>query len=332
MSTHNANGGTTISIRAGAATARAFARTATVRAEEPAILTCAVSGGVVTSNPNQPIHQADVIAAAVDAARAGASILHIHARTSTGEMTQVPEDYLAIKQAIREQVEDVVLNFTTGGQLAIGGQLQEPDRESRRAIDAGPELATVNCGSMNFGSGDDVLLNPRSLIAEVAEELAERGIVPEYECFDIGMALTAAKLADAAKGAPGMMHMILGVDGGAPASAATVSLFAELVPAGVPWAVTAIPRHFPMMALSLSLGGHIRTGLEDVVYTAPGEYAESNGQLVARARALCEAIGRPVATPAQAREMLGAGQSVKTSTQTPAPPLPPHTAQSPAKT
>ena len=167
-----------------------------------------------------------MIAAAVDAARAGASILHIHARTLTGEMTQVPEDYLAIKQAIREQVEDVVLNFTTGGQLAIGGQLQEPDRESRRAIDAGPELATVNCGSMNFGSGDDVLLNPRSLIAEVAEELAERGIVPEYECFDIGMALTAAKLADAAKGAPGMMHMILGVDGGAPASAATVSLFA----------------------------------------------------------------------------------------------------------
>ncbi len=318
-------------MRAGAATARAFARAAAVKAEEPAILTCAVSGGLVTTNPNQPVSRDDVIAAAVGAARAGASILHIHARTSTGEMTQALEDYVAIKQAIREQVDDVVLNFTTGGQLATGGQLQEPDRESRRAIDAEPELATVNCGSMNFGSGDDVLLNPRSLIAEVAEEVAERGIVPEYECFDIGMALTAAKLASAAKGAPGMMHMILGVAGGAPATPATVSLFAELVPAGVPWAVTAIPRHFPMMALALALGGHIRTGLEDVVYTAPGEYAQSNGQLVTRARTLCEAIGRPVATPAQAREILGAGPPVKPPTQTPAPPPPPHTAQSQAK-
>ena len=277
-------------------------------AEEPAILTCGVSGGLVTSNPNQPVDRDDVIREAIAAAQAGASILHIHARTTNGEMTQATEDYLAIKRAIHEQVgEEVVLNFTTGGQLATGGQLQEPDRESRRAIDAGPELATVNCGSMNFGSGDDVLLNPRSLIAEVAEELAERGIVPEYECFDIGMALTAAKLAGAAKGPSGMMHMILGVAGGAPESAATVSLFAGLVPPGVPWAVTAIPRHFPTMALTLSLGGHIRTGLEDVVYVAPGEYAESNSQLVTRARMLCEALGRPVATPAQAREILGVG-------------------------
>ena len=164
----------------------------------------------------------------------------------------------------------------------------------------------MNCGSMNFGSGNDVLMNPRSLIAEVAEELAERGIVAEYECFDMGMALTAANLASSTKGgAPGMMHMMLGVPGGAPANAAAVSLFAELVPSGVPWAVTAIPRHFPTMALTLSLGGHIRTGLEDVVYTASGEYAESNGQLVTRARVLCEAVGRPVATPAQAREILG---------------------------
>jgi 3-keto-5-aminohexanoate cleavage enzyme len=265
------------------------------------MLTCAVSGGVVTGNPNQPVNRDEVIAAAVGAARAGASIVHIHARTSTGEMTQEPEDYLAIKQAIREQVDDVVLNFATGGQL--GGAAEE----SRRSLIAQPELATLNCGSMNFGSGDDILMNPRSLIAELTEELAQRGIVPEYECFDVGMAVTAAKLASSASGAPGMMHMLLGVLGGAPASAATVSLFAELVPTGVPWMVTAIPRHFPTMALTLSLGGHIRTGLEDVVYVAPGEYAESNGQLVTRARTLCEAIGRPVATPAQAREILGIG-------------------------
>ncbi|MGP8242446.1 MAG: 3-keto-5-aminohexanoate cleavage protein [Solirubrobacteraceae bacterium] len=293
-----------MSMRAGAATARAFARTAAVKAEQPAILTCAVSGGLVTTNPNQPVSRDDVIVAAVGAARAGASVLHIHARTPSGEMTQAPEDYGAIKQAIDEQTDDVVLNFTTGGQLGAPGQ------ESRRSLLAQPDIATLNCGSMNFGAGDDLLLNPPSLMAELAQELAERGIVPEYECFDIGMTVTAAKLANAASSAgraPGMMHLLLGVTGGAPASAATVSLFAGLVPAGVPWAVTAIGRHFPTMALTLSLGGHIRTGLEDVVYTAPGEHAESNAQLVKRAKALCDAIGRPVATPAQAREILGLG-------------------------
>jgi 3-keto-5-aminohexanoate cleavage enzyme len=288
-----------MSFRAGAATARAFARAAAVTVEEPAMLTCALSGGIATGNPNQPVNRDDVIAEAVAAAQAGASILHIHARSTNGEMTQASEDYLAIKQAIREQVGDIVLNFSTGGELDASAA------ERRQPLLAQPELATLNCGSMNFGLGDEVLMNPRSLIVELAEEMAQRGIAPEYECFDLGMASTAAGLARSASAAPGMMHMLFGVIGGAPASAAAISLFAELVPAGVPWTATAIPRHFPMMAHTLALGGHIRTGLEDVVFAAPGEYAESNAQLVTRAKVLCEAIGRPVATPAQAREILG---------------------------
>ncbi len=102
--------------------------------------------------------------------------------------------------------------------------------------------------------------------------------------------------------------MVLGVIGGAPPTVESIQLFARLVPSGVPWMVTAIGRHnFPMMAVTLALGGHVRTGLEDVVYVAPGVFAESNAQLVTRARGLCEAIGRPVATPAQAREILGIG-------------------------
>jgi 3-keto-5-aminohexanoate cleavage enzyme len=266
----------------------------------PAILTCAVAGGVVTGNPNQPATREDVIREAVGAARAGASIVHIHARTTTGEMTQAPEDYLAIKQAIREQVDDVVLNFTTGGKLGA------PADERRRSLEAQPEVASLNCGSINFGPDDVVFMNPPSLIAELAEEMASRKILPEYECFDIGMAVTAARLASARNGAPGMLHMVLGVIGGAPASVEVITSFALMVPAGAPWMVTAIGRHnFPMMAVTLALGGHIRTGLEDVVYVAPGEYAQSNAQLVTRARSLCEAIGRPVATPAQAREILG---------------------------
>ncbi len=264
------------------------------------MLTCAVAGGVITGNPHQPVSRDDVIREAVGAARAGASILHIHARSTGGEMTQAPEDYLEIKRAIREQAGDVVLNFTTGGKLGA------PAEERRRSLEASPEVASLNCGSINFGPDDVVFLNPSSLVAELAREMADRGIVPEYECFDIGMAVTAAKLTAAARGAKGMMHMVLGVVGGAPPSVETISLFAGLVPPGIPWMVTAIGRHnFPMMAVTLALGGHIRTGLEDVNYVAPGEHAASNEQLVSRAKALCEAVGRPVASAAQAREILG---------------------------
>lgn len=265
------------------------------------MLTCAVAGGIVTGNPNQPATRDEVIAAALTAARAGASIIHVHARTRDGEMTQSPEDYLAIKQAVREEV-DVVLNFTTGGRLG------SPAEERRRSLEAEPEVASLNCGSINFGPDDVVFLNPKSLIEELAEEMAERKIVPEYECFDMGMAVTAARLAGTARGAPGFLHMVLGVIGGAPARVDSITSFAALVPTGLPWMVTGIGRHnFPMMAVTLALGGHVRTGLEDVVYTAPGVYAESNAQLVERAKTLCEAIGRPVATPAQAREILGVG-------------------------
>jgi 3-keto-5-aminohexanoate cleavage enzyme len=272
------------------------------RGSDTVMLTCAVAGGVITGNPNQPVTRDDVIREAVQAAQAGASILHIHARTSDGQMTQAPEDYIAIREAVRTEVDDVVLNFTTGGRLGA------PAEERRRSLEAQPELASLNCGSINFGPDDVVFMNPRSLIFAMVEEMAEREIVPEYECFDIGMAVTAAQLAQAASGAPGMMHMVLGVIGGAPPNVETISHFAGLVPQGVPWMVTAVGRHnFPMMAVTLALGGHIRTGLEDVVYVGPGEYAESNAQLVVRARALCEAIGRPVATPAQARKILGIG-------------------------
>lgn len=269
---------------------------------DPAILTCAVAGGVVTGNPNQPRTRDDVVAAAVGAAEAGASIVHVHARTVDGEMTQDPSDYLEIKRAVREQTDDIVLNFTTGGKLG------SPPQERRRSLEAQPEVASLNCGSVNFGPDDVVFMNPPSLIEQLAQEMAERAIVPEYECFDIGMAVTAARLASAATGPSGMMHMVLGVIGGAPPTVETIHLFEALVPSGVPWMVTAIGRHnFRMMAVTLALGGHIRTGLEDVVYVGPGEYAQSNAQLVERAGSLCDAIGRPVATPAQAREILGIG-------------------------
>jgi 3-keto-5-aminohexanoate cleavage enzyme len=242
-----------------------------------------------------------VIDAVLGAARAGASIAHIHARSADGEITQSAAVYDEIRERIRAGGSDIVLNFTTGGALGMSFD------ERRESLRGGPEVASLNAGSLNFGPTGDIYPNPRWFIDELAEEMAERRIVPEYECFELGMAVTAAELSTAAV-SPGMMHMVLGVTGGAPASVELVCQFAALVPDGTPWMATGIGRHnYPIMAATLARGGHVRTGLEDVVWMARGRYATSNAELVERAVALCEAVGRPVASPQQARELLQIG-------------------------
>jgi 3-keto-5-aminohexanoate cleavage enzyme len=268
---------------------------------EPVIITCAVSGGIITENPNQPETRDDVIRDVIAARDAGAAVVHVHARAVDGGITQETDDYLAIKDAVRADGVDVVLNFTTGARLGM------PPEERRQSLEAQPDVASLNCGSLNFGPHGDVFLNPPALITDLAAEMDSRGIVREYECFDIGMAVTAARMTDTAPGAPGFMHLVLGVIGGAPPTVDSVTMFQRMVPEGIPWMVTAVGRHnFPIMAVTIALGGHVRTGLEDVVYMAPGEFAPSNGALVQRAVALAGAIGRPVATPEQVRKMLGA--------------------------
>jgi 3-keto-5-aminohexanoate cleavage enzyme len=268
---------------------------------DPAVLSCAVSGGMRTGNPHQPGTRDDVIDAVLGAARAGASIAHIHARSADGEITQSAAVYDEIRESVRAAGSDIVLNFTTGGALGMSFD------ERRESLRGGPEVASLNAGSLNFGPKGDIYPNPRWFIDELAEEMAERRIVPEYECFELGMAVTAAELSTAAA-SPGMMHMVLGVTGGAPASVELVCQFAALVPDGTPWMATGIGRHnYPIMAATLARGGHVRTGLEDVVWMARGRYASSNAELVERAVALCAAVGRPVASPQQARELLQIG-------------------------
>jgi 3-keto-5-aminohexanoate cleavage enzyme len=267
---------------------------------DPVVITCAVSGSIVTGNPNQPHTRDAVVQEAIAARRAGAAVVHIHARAASGGISQSPEDYLAIKRAVLAEVDDIVLNFTTGGALGM------PPEQRRQSLEAQPDLASLNCGSLNFGPDGAVFMNPPALIAELAAEMDRRGIVPEYECFDFGMAVTAARMAQSASALQGVMHLVLGVIGGAPPVVDSVTMFERMVPDGIPWVVTAIGRHnFPIMAATIALGGHVRTGLEDVVYVRQGEYAPSNAALVARAVTLSEAIGRPVATAAEARSLFG---------------------------
>jgi 3-keto-5-aminohexanoate cleavage enzyme len=268
---------------------------------DPLIITCAVSGGIETGNPNQPHTRADVIREVLAAAAARAAVVHVHARSTGGGITQDVEDYLAIKEAVRAR-SDVILNFTTGARLGMAA----PER--RQSLQAGPDIASLNCGSLNFGPAGVLFHNPPELIEDLAAEMAERGIVPEYECFDFGMVMTARGLAERATGVPGILHLVLGVVGGAPSTVDSVTMFERMVPPGIPWMVTAVGRqNFPMMAVTVALGGHVRTGLEDVVYAGPREHVRSNAVLVERAVALSDAIGRAVASPEEARGLLGVG-------------------------
>jgi 3-keto-5-aminohexanoate cleavage enzyme len=267
----------------------------------PAIITCPIIGGFASNNPNHPRTLEDIVRHGIDAVHAGAAALHIHARDADGEVTQDAAVYRQIGDAIRAEVDDVILNYTTGGSLGMS------DDERLGSLGAAPELASLDAGTLNFGPA--IFVNSPEFILRMASEMRAANVKPEIECFDIGMVATGARLvAQDLVDAPALFQFVLGVVGGAPARVDTLCHLAALVPAGANWAAAAIGApHFPLMAAALAMGGHIRTGMEDVAYTARGEFAVSNAQLVERSVELCAAVGRPVATPAQAREILGLG-------------------------
>jgi 3-keto-5-aminohexanoate cleavage enzyme len=269
-----------------------------IATDSPAILTCPIIGGFPSPNPNHPKDFDDIVRHGVGAVRAGAAILHIHARTRDGEPTQAPDVYEELTDAIRAEEPDVIVNFTTGGSPGMS------EDERLGPLHARPELASLDCGSLNFGP--QIFENSPAFIERAAGEMRDAGVKPEIECFEAGMVVAGAKLVE--RGvieAPPLFQLVLGVPGGAPARVDTLCHLVALLPAGANWAAAAIGApHFPLMAAALAMGGHIRTGMEDVAYLARGRFAETNAQLVERAAQLCAAIGRPVATPAQAREIL----------------------------
>jgi 3-keto-5-aminohexanoate cleavage enzyme len=266
------------------------------------ILTCALVGGLPSPNPNHPKTAADLVRHGIGAAQAGAAVLHIHARTEDGEATQDPAVYRQIADGIRAEAPDVILNFTTGGSPGM------PDEERLASLRAAPEVASLDAGSMNFGADDDfVFVNTPRFVARGAREMRELGVKPEIECFDTGMVMAGHELLRRdLVDLPPLFQLVLGVRGGAPARVDTLTHLVSLLPAGAQWCAFGVGRpHFGIMAATLGLGGHIRTGMEDVAYSAAGVFVESNAELVERAVRLCGEVGRPVATPDQAREMLG---------------------------
>lgn len=267
---------------------------------EPVVITVAPTGAEVTreQTPHLPVTPEEIADEVVRSVREGASVVHIHAREPDGRPTTDPAVLRRIADLIRERV-DIVINMSTGAEVGMS------HAERIRVLEASPEIASLNTGSMNFG--DLLFDNPPDLIEALAKRMLAEGIRPELEVYDVGMLGAAARLLDAGLlEEPPLYNFVMGVPGGIPASAANLIALLDNRPRPGPWSVTAIARHqLPMGTLAAVLGGHVRVGFEDNIYYRRGELATSNAQLVARARRIVEELGRPVATPDEARRILG---------------------------
>ena len=268
---------------------------------EKMIITAAVTGGVTTrkNNPNLPITPKEIAQAVLDCWNAGASIAHIHAREDNGTPSQRVEVYQEIVSRIRQQC-DIIINLTTTGWGQAGS---EEDRWN--PLVCKPELASYTPGSMN--RKDNVMINSPAFVRKLAAKMNEHGVKPEIEIFDFGMINQALKISkEGLLKQPFLFQFVLGVDGGIPATAKNLLHVVESIPAGSTWSVAAVGKgQLPMNLLGMQLGGHIRTGFEDNVYARYGELAKSNAQLVERLAAYAFDLGRDIATPAEARKILG---------------------------
>jgi uncharacterized protein (DUF849 family) len=253
--------------------------------------------------PALPVTIDELVATAKECEALGAAIIHVHIRDDAAEPT-LDQGRLRDTVAALRQSTDLIV------QLSSGGAVTDPEGDRLAVLDAGPEMASCTMGTVNFG--DDVFLNRWEFIVDLHTRMQERGIVPEYEIFDLGHLTSLVRLLDR-HGLPygGHVHvdLVMGVPGGMAGDTATLAGCAHALrdlPAGTTFSATGIGRStIPVMLASLSAGGHLRVGLEDTLTYAKGQPVESNAQLVARAAAFARLAQRPPMTPAQAREMLG---------------------------
>ena len=275
------------------------------------IITCAMSG--IAANRDQcpaiPYTPEDYAAEARRAYDAGAAVLHIHARYPDGRPSFRVEEYRAITEAILAEVPDVVVNLSTG---AVGIPIEE---RVHHITALKPELGALNMGSMNYAKYskkrkamvfDFVFANPFVDIIYLLEQMNSANVKPECECFDTGHIGNVFPLIDMGLiDTPIQFSLILGVLGGAGATASNLSHMVTLLPEPTTWEVIAISRdQWGMVAAAAALGGNIRVGLEDNFYVPSGDMASSNGELVESAARLVELSGRTVAPPSEARSLL----------------------------
>lgn len=246
---------------------------------KPVIITAALTGSVTSAgqNPNLPLTVEEIVVAGVEAWRAGAAVLHVHAREQDGEPTQRLERYRLLVEGLQAEGCDAILNLSTG---SAGGRATGAIRYD--CLELQPEVGSFDCGSVNFG--DRVFENPMPFLRDMARAFLKAGVKPEIECFEAGHIQNALTLR-----AEGLLHdslhfqFVLGVKGGAPATIAHVAFLRSQLPPGATWSLCGIGRdQLPMTVLALISDGQARTGLEDNVYYRRGELAASNAQLVKR--------------------------------------------------
>ena len=266
---------------------------------QPIMITAAMVGAEVTKTqqPYLPITPQEIIAAAVECYEAGAAIIHIHVRDAEGNATQDAHLFREIVEGIRARC-DVITQVSTGGAVWMSAD------ERLQSIECRPDMATLTTGTVNFGEG--VFMNNRQLVETFARRLRDYGIVPEVEIFDVGMLDEAMRLhrmgliTD-----PLHFDFVMGVPGGIGADPAHLVHMVRCLPTGSTWSVAGMGRsQLTLGTIALAMGGNVRIGFEDNIYYCKGQLAQSNAELVARIARLAHELDRPVATPAQAREIL----------------------------
>lgn len=284
------------------------------------IVSCAITGGADTvgKHPAIPVTPEEIAASAVEAAAAGAAIAHIHVRDpETGKASMDLDLYREAHDRVRDSGNNMIINLTTGpGARFYPGENDPLDRHPSstyktpefrvRHVEAiRPEICSLDIATLNFGTY--VFINTPGHLEIMAGLIKAAGVKPELEVFDTGHVRLARHLIDEGHIAtPALFQLCLGIPWGAPANIETMTLMKNMLPDGAQWAAFGIGRdQFPMVAAATLLGGHVRVGLEDNLYLERGVPAPNNAALVEKAVHIITAMGAHIATPDEAREILG---------------------------
>ena len=268
------------------------------------IITAAICGAEVTKeqNPAVPYTVEEIVREAKSAVDAGAAIVHLHVRFDDGTPTQSRDRFQECEEAIYKECPNVILIPSTGGAVGMSPEerLQSTDTTPL------PEMATLDCGTCNFG--DEIFDNTMPTMRAFGKRMLERGIKPEYECFEMGHLDTILNMARKGQvpGAPMQFNFVLGVPGCTPATVDNLCWLVKNIPAGSTWTATGIGRYaFQLAAPAIVMGGNVRVGFEDNLYLERGVLAKSNGELVDKVVRMAKLLGREVANSDEAREILG---------------------------
>jgi uncharacterized protein (DUF849 family) len=285
------------------------------------IVSCAVTGAgdTVGKHPAIPVTPKQIADAAIEAAKAGAAIAHIHVRDpKTGKGSRDPALYREVVERVRSSDTDVVINLTAG----MGGDFEVRDDEPSKAgpgtdmvgalerlvhvEDLLPEICTLDCGTLNFGDGNMIYVSTPKYLRAGAKRIRELGVKPELEVFDTGHLWFAKQmLKEGLLAEPPLFQICLGIPWGAPADTTSMKAFVDQLPPNCHWAGFGISRmQMPMVAQAVLLGGNVRVGLEDNLFLEKGVFA-SNGQLVEKAIKIIQLMGARPLTPVEARRKLG---------------------------